>query len=449
MSVTRTQARFNQRTDVFDNVTPNPFLRKTDGQDVPSGEFKPAAWLPIVFTRTDREQGTDYYVISKGKVVALDAQGFVVPAGLDLAMDGASALTYTATDVAQGVIDLTTGSPVAAAVTYSSLQLGKALLARGLVLEQEAVDASLTLPPTTNDHGHDIVQLFIKDPIGVILYDIHKWGGRPQDGDQTFTNWQRQDLIAFTTRAQMQVPLLAIEKSAESVDASGLSTQVYNAATNNQVDAGEYWSAANVSQITRFSGTLTSSSTVAAIGLQPGSAGVQYRIAKNTDRTPITCSDSAVLLRERASAALVTKAGDWFLDGDAGVLFLHSDTWSYLVGLGAAVTFGYFYYGAGAASDERYVYCVDSVKPGDHVTFDAQSNFAKGTRGTDYIVGRVTSIESQPRTLLDKVKTGWNTTGVSASAQMPGTATKGFTDLITLATEPVADTVVVINVNID
>ena len=61
-------------------------------------------------------------------------------------------------------------------------------------------------------------------------------------------------------------------------------------------------------------------------------------------------------------------------------------------------------------------------------------------------------IVSQPKGLLERVRTAWDGSSFDASEQMPGTATAGYTDLITLSpenvsgTSGVADQVVLINV---
>ena len=65
------------------------------------------------------------------------------------------------------------------------------------------------------------------------------------------------------------------------------------------------------------------------------------------------------------------------------------------------------------------------------------------------------SVVSQPKGLLDRVRTAWDGSSFSSSDKMPGTATAGFTDLITLSpenvtgTSGVADQVVFINVKMN
>ena len=57
-------------------------------------------------------------------------------------------------------------------------------------------------------------------------------------------------------------------------------------------------------------------------------------------------------------------------------------------------------------------------------------------------------IIKEPRGLLERVKTGFSGEEFDTSAQMPGSATKGFSDLITLSEQLIADQIVVVNVKI-
>ena len=126
MAINRTQTNFRERTDVLGAITPHNHVQKDITS--PAGEWRPANWLPVQFTKTDRDQGEDAFVISSGKVVALDTESRVVPAGLKTSMAGASALSYTATDVDWKTEDLVTGLEVTGAVTYTAAQVGASLL---------------------------------------------------------------------------------------------------------------------------------------------------------------------------------------------------------------------------------------------------------------------------------------------------------------------------------
>jgi len=68
----------HKKWDHVGNLTPN--IEISEGVR-PSEELKPASYLKLV--RFDKYL-EDYYVVSAGKVVALDSNGDVVPAGLAL-----------------------------------------------------------------------------------------------------------------------------------------------------------------------------------------------------------------------------------------------------------------------------------------------------------------------------------------------------------------------------
>ena len=74
---------------------------------------------------------------------------------------------------------------------------------------------------------------------------------------------------------------------------------------------------------------------------------------------------------------------------------------------------------------------------------------ALGT-SNDYCIARLLDVDVEPKDLLDKTKTAFALTGMNAVSQMPGTATSGYSDLITLATsEEVADQIAIINLKVN
>jgi hypothetical protein len=112
----------------------------------------------------------------------------------------------------------------------------------------------------------------------------------------------------------------------------------------------------------------------------------------------------------------------------------------------APTSLSYYWYDAdGASSSWKGISAIGDFVPGDYVTYDAKFNFVPGT-SADHI-GRVLAVHRQPRGLLERVNTAWSGSSFDATAQMPGSATKGFTDLITLSEETVADKVLILNVN--
>lgn len=460
MALTRYSANFNLREDLIDQITPKA---KMDGDNNRSvGDFRPANWLPIQFTKSNRDAGSDAFVISSFKPVSLDTsvtpngfQGTLVPSGMRLQLGGSgssgvfagTALTYTALDVTWGVIDLVTGEKVAAAVTYTGEQVADALIERGLVRDDEAITAGATVPAAADADLAIIVDLFISPPVGIVLQDVNVWSGLPEEGNQHFTNYSKQHAIAFETRGTYRVPLRAAgEETSDSFDAAtldggGSTTYVAGAF----IDDGEYWTAAEFTDINRYS-AYAATVPVIALGL------AERWVAKNTDRTPFTSDVEGVLVRERSGIDLITREGDWYLDADVGVLFLHEDTWATLVAGSTTVSFSYsFYTDTGLASAHRFIHFDGPCRPGCAVYYDAQSNFVMATAAqvaAAAAIGRVHKFVYEPRSLLDKVKTAWNLSGASATMKMPGSATKGYSDLITLSQETVADTLVQITIDI-
>lgn len=447
MAQTRYSANFKLREDLIDSVTPLAQIANDSDRFV--GDVRPAAWLPVQFTKSNYQAGEDAFVISAFKPVALDTQGRVVPAGLRTALGGnASAgafagvvLTYTASDVAWGVIDLTTGSPVVAATTYTGEALCDALIERGLVRDDDAITAGATVPVAADADVNIVIDLFISHCVGYVLQDVNVWSGLPEEDDQTFTNYSKQHSISVHTRAQFRVPHRVAGEGSDAFDAAtldggGTTTHVVGAF----IDDGEFWEPAELLDLNRYS-AMEATAPVIALGLD------ERIVAKNTDRTPFECDTDGVLVRERTHWSLISKEGDWFLDADVGVLFLHEDTWATQVAAAATLTFTYaFYTDTGTAAEHRYIHFDGPCRPGDFVTYDADSNYTVASAAVigaaAAVVGRVHKIYAEPRGLLDKVKTAWTLSGVSSAMQMPGSATKGYTDLITLSQEVVADQLV-------
>lgn len=442
---------FYVREDILDSITPNNVVQRR--VDAPHGNWRPAYWLPVQWTANNISAGTDAFVISSGKVVALDSESRVVPAGLRTALGGngvATAhtdvvLTYTSTDVNWGVIDLTTGDRVAAAITYTGLQVARAIVQRGLVSE---LDGATNPVANAAADVNTVIDLFISRAIGVLAYDAHVWAGKPEEGNQFFTNFSKQHGIQFLTEVQMQCPNATTSSDAQVINAftlDGAGTEVF--AAGETISAGEYWDITNTILIARYS-ALSATAPVVALGLDE-------LAAKNTTRTPITADIAGVLLRERSSAAAIALEGDWYVDLATSVLFLHTDTWATLIagGVGAPVTVSYDAYDSvSAAAAHRQIHFSGTARPGQYVSFDAQSNFIAVADATVLdqrdIVGRVLEVQTQPIPLLAQVKTAWSQAGFSAANKMPGSATAGFTSLITLSGETVADQVITLNVRV-
>lgn len=448
MAISRFQSTFKTRTDMMDNITPNNTVQMN--ASVPAGEWKPAAWLPTIW---QNEASKDFFVISSGKVVSLDASGRVVPAGLLKRLaDGAhgdTIITYDASDVDAKVIDIRTGNPLLLADVgnISSAVFCQAVLDQGWVI-------SALAPAANTPNCQTIGRQFISAPVGIAAYDVYVWAG-DDAANLHFTNYQKQHLIQFFTDIQMRV------------------AHVCDPVAINIFAADDKVTGATLKALTRYS-HLDMTDIMAYEWTS--------KLAGNTSRTPVlleTGVNAAWSGRERNDISLLARAGDWYLDADAGrVLF-------FLTGGAAAVpddangaaltALKAFDYTATVSVNEKMMHLVGEAKPGDFVVFDVNSNFVvrdmttaqditmAGAAATDleieaalaslrdqheWTIGRVFAFQKEPRGLLERVRTGWNGSEFKADAQMPGSATKGFSDLITLSDETVADEIAIINVKI-
>jgi len=455
MAISRFTSRFKTRTDIMDNITPNNVVQAN--VSVPHGEWKPASWLPVVW---QNEKSKDYFVISSGKVVSFDASGRVVPSGLLRRCLDASAITdviidYDANDVAARVIDITTGEFVAAP--------------KNVDLEafiDAAIDNGWLLAAKTNDLADlkSLAKKFISAPVGICAYDVYAWAG-DDPANLHFTNYQKQHLIQFFTDIQM--------KAAHVANASAL--------TEAQGDL-TLIARADLVAMPRYKGLPLSANAVGLKLAKPAAA--------HTSRTPFVVTMAGVTPRHRSEPSLVAKNGDWYLDDEASILIMWDEDGTGKPDDLTSVTY-YHYEGAASAEatsdQEKYIHFVGDCKPGDFVTFDRQSNmislsefsiansaFAATAAGDptdaeikaevdrlrdalvarheeeELVVGRVMDIIKEPRGLLERVRTGFQGDEFDASAKMPGSATGGFSDMITLSAEiqTVADQIVVVNVKI-
>ncbi len=182
-----------------------------------------------------------------------------------------------------------------------------------------------------------------------------------------------------------------------------------------------------------------------------------HQMANNTTRTPLSWAGIVGSVRERSGVELLAKEGDWFLDVDAATFVFYSAAGAGLAlpAQFAAATVDYFVYTNAASTTERMIHFVGAGRPGDYLTFDANSNFqvmANSELADAFvnggIVGRLLAIQKEPRDLLERVRTAFQGEEFDASSKMPGSATRGFSDLITLSKEKVADQIAVINVKI-
>ena len=446
MAISRFQSRFKTRTDLMDNITPNNVVQMN--ASVPAGEWKPASWLPTVW---QNEKSKDYFTISAGKIVSFDASGRIVPSGLlrrclDAATKDSTVLSYSANDKEARVIDVVTGDFVTGAKDISLKQLIDAAIAHGWIHEDVSAN---------NDPAYlAAAKKFISAPVGVAAYDVYVWAG-DDPANLHFTNYQKQHLIQFFSDVQMRVAHIC-EATASNVFASTKQT------------------AEQLNALVRYSHLLEDSSDVMAYNY--GS-----KLASNTSRTPVTLTTGAGAWvgRERSDISLLAKKGDWYIDADGGRIFFWEDGGDDVhprdannQELSALTAFDY---SASVSAQEKMMHLVGDGKPGDFVTFDENSNFKVRSlsltlgsdidntndatdnaaavlsllqESEDYTVGRIYELQKEPRGLLERVRTGFSGSEFDKTAQMPGSATKGFSDLITLSDEIVSDEIAIINVKI-
>lgn len=473
MTVKRFSGSFKSRTDILDNITPNNVVQPN--VSVPAGEWKPCNWLPVIW---QGEASQDNFVISSGKVVCMTRTGRLCSARYRwLGENGAAAdvaLTYTALDVEQGTINITTGAPVTtgdvAGGAVTMAEFAEAIVSRGLVLEAEVVGGGV-FDPATDAHARAAMLAFVSAPVGVAAYDVYAWAG-DAPGELNFVNYQKQHLIQFFTDVQLQVPVhVQHEDLAGGV---GGAEEQLTAAKGDQAD----WSGGGALAVdgTTFPDAskapapllLTSDQLAglarysAAISAGDNLVGIQltaYPVASNTSRTPVEDGGDA-LVRQKSKVSKVSKAGDFFLDGEVGIIIAFDDQ----AGGGgtaphAAAVFGsditFYAYGNesdGAAAGERYIHFAGRPRAGCHVTYDLQGNFTSievdASTDMDRVIGRCLGVVQQPKGLLDRTRTAFAGSSFDKTAQMPGTATEGFSDLITLTDEVAADLVALINVKV-
>lgn len=409
----------------------------------PAAELKPASWLPVV--RYDKKV-EEYTVVAAGKVVALDKQGYVVPAGLKLSFEaagGSTVLTYTANDYSTGTIDLTTGLSYATNGTtnYTQTQVTTALRARGLI--------------TAAEYPRD----FISDPVGYAKYSYWQWCGGDGWNPALFRrhNHSLQHQVAIGTDKVLEAPMVPAVVTTET-QGGGLAI----ADTAITFGTAAWKSSTALGLTTRYSSLVSAGNSVVAMVLN------RLPAAKITINTPITDSASTLAsMTEVSSIADVITGGSsyFYIDYSVGVLFLYESGGDAIpTGFSASNTITYYSYETSATGTQDIVQVIGSIRVGDFLTFDSNSNYIKfspeissapgGASGAayaadpdydtaadadissqleSYIIGATTRCIAQvlavwewPRSGMEKVMTQYQT--LTAYERMPGTATAGMTD---------------------
>lgn len=456
--------------DRMGRITPNVEWSESHR---PHSEWMVASWLPV--QRYDQEYEA-WFTVSSGKIVALDRELNLVPAGLKKAFNVATsstALSYSSSDVGIGVIDLVTGELVAAAVDYTEAQVTAALRERGLIKATErATD-------------------FISKPVGYASSNYYKASGTDTYNPANLFqhNFRPQALVSIGCDYVNTYPVLPAVTTAETVgsdltgEADGLLEDVFDGSEARASYLG-FYSATQIAEVTRYS-SVTSDSTVMALVLADSPMAVV------TEDSPIATSVENCLVREVESIAAIAGAGDYFIDYEVGVILLYSADGETVPSpwVASSTTITYYNYAAAGSNVSTFACATGDLQAGDFVTYDSNSNLVKATLdiGTaegyvtaaagalyssdpDYddagedaaisaqiekaIMGYTTGIVGQvigvvnfgdgrfSKTYLDRVKTGYE--GYSAAnMQTPGSATGGRTDQLTYANG--AERMVIVN----
>ena len=403
------QPAANHRTwDHVGNLVPN--FEHSEGQR-PHIHGAPANWLPVAYY--DKMYET-YITIMAGKLVALDRIEEIVPAGLKVAWaaagGGATILTYTANDVAELVIDLTTGSPVTAATSYTKAQVTAALQARGFITTLEDCDD------------------FISRPIGVAAHCMYSWafyGNNDNSAlsrrnfaiDAKFHNFYMQHKTGILCDYALRLPHVPAVQSAETLPAALTGSTL-------AFGSGNLFSGANTIAATRYS-SITNTNFVAY-------AATAWPVAKDTTYTPVSADNASLLVRRRSGPDALSTTGDYYIDYEAGVYFFYVNGGATVPAHVSGTNVTFYSYTSAPATVSNYVSAVGDIKPGDFVECDADSNFVVATNTTFRdIMGQALTSVRHPRDFLDRVKTAWDNFGVLD--QMPGTASAGYPDNLTYA----------------
>jgi len=187
-----------------------PFGIQTPNIEISKGErvaklYVAASYLPLV--RYD-DKMDDYVVISYGKVLARDNNGFVVPAGLAKDLEVAIAGAY-----ADKAAFIAATASFANVYTATDVQAGTKNAAGDNVTAGEPVVASFF----ANYDATDTQNVYISYPLGIAPVNVMRqngagYGNGYQSGNSAkyrYSNWSLQHGITILTRYFIELPVVS------------------------------------------------------------------------------------------------------------------------------------------------------------------------------------------------------------------------------------------------
>lgn len=407
----------------------------------PAGEFRIAPWLPTANAQWDKKFEL-WKILAAGKIVALSADGWVVPAGLTEKWRDAGntdvILQYTSADADRGVISLVTGVKVAATDTtvnsgngWTKGHVTTALRDRGLIASN-----------LTASH-------YLSAPVGVMPYAALKAQNTGSEKVRHLRN--SKNLVEHNFNMQSQVAILCDYVLELPWVPEGLTTVAGNVL-----------------------GTVTAAtSTQSGLWFIAATNESVLPVAQDSERLPWTFgSDSVSLFATRVNDyRSIRSTGHYMVDADRNRLyFYHGGASTAAVASNAtAVSYGIYHYNSTtdtSIDSNNYACVVGEVRPGCYLKPTANSNwipvsyadhlFTNSTsvsgsfdqtelqaaldsvqsafRENALVIGQVLEIKHHPRGGLERVRSygehlSW--TGSLANDRMPGNATEGMPSSVT------------------
>ncbi len=382
-------------TNRHSHQTPNWEVK----EGVRFGQFYPAPYLPTV--RLERAW-EDYIVIGSGKAVALDSNGWLVPAGfkLLLALGAGNGPQYTATDIALGIKDAEGNTPS---------------------VGDYVIDAMLSGSVTV---GHCL---------GAVSYDTYLLSGSDPTNPATyrFNNYNRQTGVAVLTDYLLEFPVEPLKRTKVT---QALHT-VVTPADPYLLDLGHNSVIASSIKVT-LNGGLVHADHV-SMNDNAGAGGV--------DQLELAAAVAAAIVAGDEISVTYVKTESYYASPLAGMA-----TWKGAALPGDKVTYD---------ADSNWVkYAPGTIS--DTSSGNRAAQIAAEIAKTLEVVGQVTKVDTNfPKQFLDRVKTAFDSrltgsivdgvTGLEMELdKMPGSATDGLPSNIFMAGGGADTGIVQFNLNV-